>query len=313
MAEFDEARQDTERMFEENTQDNAPEETEDVPQDLQPGEDVKIEQEEMDAAKGVIDEAVNAAEAASAAAVNMDAQISQLREQNSQLMQQNNQLQEGYQSLRQQIQQMSDQQKQSIVNQVYEQPPEKPVIDFASLAFADEDEIKQKQDEYADAMAQYVKRGIMDELSPFVDEAKRGRMEREKQDVIAALSKVPELSGIKDLVPQMDRIIENNSILNNDAIPMDEKYINAYAIARGVNSINTPKKEPTAEDLMKIYENNPEFQELVEQKRLQDVKKNQQVPHMSASSGAVNAALNIQEKPKTWDDASERTRKMFGA
>ena len=162
-------------------------------------------------------------------------------------------------------------------------------------------------------MAQYVKRGVMDELSPFVDEAKRGKLEREKTAVIDALSKVPELEGIENLIPQMDRIIANNIALQSDDIPLDEKYINAYAIARGVSAINTPQKEPTAEDLMRLYEENPEFQELIEKKRLEAVKQNQQVPPMSASNGAVNAALNIKEKPKSWEDASERTKKMFGA
>ena len=63
---------------------------------------------------------------------------------------------------------------------------------------------------------------------------------------------------------------------------------------------------------MKLYEETPTFQELVEKKRLEAIKQSQQVPPFSASSGAVNAALNIKEKPKTFEEASERTRKMFG-
>ena len=80
--------------------------------------------------------------------------------------------------------------------------------------------------------------------------------------------------------------------------------------------MNTPveeKKEPTAEELMEMYNNNPAFQELIEKKRIEAVKGSQQVPPLSASSGAVNVALNIKEKPKTFEEASARTRKMFGA
>lgn len=319
--EFDEARQETENMFtesaaeqdrpiaDEQTSDGM-EESVDTPQDLQPGEDKEMERQET---KAVLDEAVNAAETAADAALDLNEQLNQLKEQNSQLMQQNSQLQEGFSALKNQMNQMSEQQKEAVVDSVYQEQVKKPVIDLAALAFADEAEIKQKQDEYAEAMAQYVKRGVMDELSPFVDEAKRGRLEREKKNVIDALSKVPELAGIEELLPQMDRIIENNVALRSDDIPLDEKYINAYAIARGVNSINTPQKEPTAEDLMRLYEQNPEFQEMIEKKRLEAVKQNQQVPPMSASSGAAGVALNIKEKPKSWEDASERTRKMFGA
>ena len=89
----------------------------------------------------------------------------------------------------------------------------------------------------------------------------------------------------------------------------------AYAIAVGVNSMNTPPvepKEPTPEELMALYESNPEFQEMIEKKRLAALKQSQQVPPFSASSGAVNAALNIKDKPKTFEEASERTRRMFG-
>ena len=290
---------------------DAIEENPEIQQDMQSGENTdaaknrEIEQQET---KAVLNDAVNAAEAASSAAIDLNEQLNQLKEQNSMLMQQNSQLQEGFGALKNQMQQMSEQQKESIVGEVYE----RPTIDLASLAFADEAEIKRQQDEYADKMAQYVKHGVMDELSPLVDEAKRGRLEREKKTVIDALSKVPELSGIEELIPQMDRIIENNVVLRGDDIPLDEKYINAYAIARGVNAINTPQREPTAEDLMQLYEKNPEFQELLEKKRIESLKPNQQVPPLSAGGGAQSAALNIKEKPKSWEDASERTRKMFG-
>lgn len=89
----------------------------------------------------------------------------------------------------------------------------------------------------------------------------------------------------------------------------------AYVIARGVNAVNTPKeehREPTADELMELYDKNPEFQKAVEKRRLGELKESQQVPPFSASSGAVNAALNIKEKPKTFEEASQRTRQMFG-
>ena len=50
-----------------------------------------------------------------------------------------------------------------------------------------------------------------------------------------------------------------------------------------------------------------------EKKRLEKIQGSQQVPPFSSSSGAVNAALAIQEKPKTFEEASQLVRKMFGA
>ena len=102
---------------------------------------------------------------------------------------------------------------------------------------------------------------------------------------------------------ELEKIVSSNRWLQSEDMPMDEKLINAYAIARGVNAINTPpveQKELTSEELMELYDKNPTFQELIEKKRLDAIKNSnsQQVPPFSASSGAVNAALNIKEKPK---------------
>jgi hypothetical protein len=156
----------------------------------------------------------------------------------------------------------------------------------------------------------------MKELAPTLEYAKKGMQEAERNEVLSSLSQVPELSGINDMLPQLDKIIANNRWLQSDDMDMSEKYINAYAIARGVNAINTPPEEPkelTSEELMELYDKNPSFQELVEKKRIDAIKNSQQVPPFSASSGAVNAALNIKEKPKTFAEASELTRRMFGA
>ena len=155
----------------------------------------------------------------------------------------------------------------------------------------------------------------MKELEPTLAYAKKGMQEAERSEMLSALSQVPELSGINDMLPQLDRIIANNKWLQSDDMPIDERYINAYAIARGVNAINTPPEQPkelTDDELMALYDKNPTFQELVEKKRIEAIKNSQQVPPFSASSGAVNAALNIKEKPQTFEDAAERTRQMFG-
>ncbi|MGN1092898.1 MAG: hypothetical protein ACI4RS_04520, partial [Monoglobaceae bacterium] len=132
--------------------------------------------------------------------------------------------------------------------------------------------------------------------------------------VIDALRKIPDFEGIDTMLPRLDRMIANNSILSSDNVPIDEKYIMAYAMAKGVD---TPKervvqREPTADEIVAIYESNPEIQQLIEKKRINSVKNSQQVPPFSASSGAVNAALNIKEKPKTLEEAAKRSREMFG-
>ena len=178
-----------------------------------------------------------------------------------------------------------------------------------------EEEARQMQEEYAAKMTEFVRSGIMKEMEPFLQQAKEGQYQKERSNVLSVLAEIPELQGISDMIPQLDNIIASNKWLQSDDMDMDEKYINAYAIARGVNAMNTPPEEPkelTDEELMELYDKNPTFQELIEKKRIDSIKNSQQVPPFSASSGAVNAALNIKEKPKTFEEASELTRKMFG-
>lgn len=296
MDNFDEAKQATEQMFEAPTEvvEEAPAETpEETPTE-----------ETAPNADAMLDEATTVAEEATQIAEQQNAELSRVTSENEQLRAQNEQLQRT-------ISEMSQANKEEVVEEALEMP----TIDFNELAFADEETQRNAQNEYASKMAEFVRKGVMKEMSPYIEQAKAGQAEKEKNEAITALSNVPELAGIDTMLPQLENIIARNKWLQSSDMPIEDKLINAYAIARGVNAMNTPveeKKELTDDELMELYDKNPSFQELIEKKRIESVKGSQQVPPFSASSGAVNVALNIKEKPKSWDDASERTRQMFG-
>lgn len=228
----------------------------------------------------------------------LDIQIQQIMAENEQLKQANEELQKT-------ITQQSEMQENKIEERVM------PTLDFNALAFDDEETVAQKQAEYARQMAEYVKGDILKEIEPFVSRAKDGIQKDERERVFAMLEAMPDMKDIRSVAPQMDRIIENNKLLFSDDVPADDKYIAAYALAKGANIINNPPRDPSADELMEYYNKNPEFQQMIEKKRLEDIKNSQQVPPMSASSGAVNAALNIKEKPKTWEEASDRAKELF--
>ena len=306
---FDEANKATEEMFLNDEQLPLEEEipTEEQPEEVVEETPAETVEEQPTQETAVLDDAVNTAEIAAQAAQEKDAQLQQALQEIEALKAQNQQMQGT-------LEELSKQNEENLI----EEAMQMPTLDVNALAFATEDEVAQAQANYAQQMAEFVKAGVMKEVSPFVEQAKEGIYQKEKADAISALSQVPELAGINDMIPQLDKIIANNRWLQSDDMPIEEKFINAYAIARGVNAINTPPVQPeppkelTAEELMELYDKNPTFQELVEKKRIDTIKQSQQVPPFSASSGAVNAALNIKEKPKNWDDASERTRQMFG-
>lgn len=255
-----------------------------------------------------VDEAAQTAELAAQVASEKDGQLQQALNDIENLKQQNQQLQGT-------IDELSQRNAENIVDEALTPP----TLDINGLAFADEATQQAAMAKFAQDMSEYNRKQLMQEMSPALEYAKKGMREAEKTEVLEALSQIPELSGIKEIVPQLDRLIENNKFLASDDMPMDEKYINAFAMAKGINSINNPptppeqEKEPTPEELLELYNNNPTFQELVEKQRLEAIKNSQQVPPFSASSGAVNAALNIKEKPQTLEEASKRTLEDFAS
>lgn len=289
---FEEAKTASENMFIEN-----PEVVEETPTET-PTETPPATEETM------LNEATNVAEQATQLAEQQNAELTKYATENEQLKARNEQLQKT-------ISEMSQANKEEVV----EEAMEMPTIDYDELAFADPEVKKKAQQDYASAMAQYIKKDLEKEYSPFVEEAKASRAEKEKNETITALSQVPEFAGIDDMRPQIDHIIATNKWLQSEDMSMEEKIVNAYVMARGVNAVNTPpetKKELTPDELMELYDKNPTFQELIEKKRIESLKGSQQVPPFSASSGAVNVALNIKGEPKTMDEALDRTRNLFG-
>ena len=299
---FEEAYQASEDMLDTGTDTVAENTGADEENGMQPDNEdanqVMLEQQ------SILDEATQAAEAAAQAASDKDAQLSQalgeidaLREQTSNM-----------QSV---IDELSRRNEESITEDVLT-PPE---IDFNALAFADEKTVKAAQAKYAQDMAEYSRKTFMKELEPVFEQAAKAKYNEEKAETVEFLASLPQFNGIKEMMPRIDAIIEKNKWLSSDNIPMDERIVSAYTIARGADSMNAPPpaapKEPTQEELMNYYNTNADFREAVERQRIEAIKEGQQVPPFSASGGAANIALNIKDKPKDFEESLERSRKGF--
>lgn len=239
-------------------------------------------------------------------AIDMNTQQMLQQRQIQQILEENQQLRHTNEELQKTITQQSDEQEGKIEEMAL------PTLDLSNLAFDDAETIAQKQNIYAQQMADYVRRGVMSELAPYLAEAKQGMEHKQQESLLESLEQMPEFKEIRGSLPQINRIMKQNSNLFASDAPYEDKIIAAYAIARGANAINTPPKAaPTTDELMAMYNANPEFQQMIEKQRIDALKDSQQVPVMSASSGLTNAALNIKEKPQTMDEASERARAMF--
>ena len=302
MDNFEEARKGTEEMFAKQQQ---PEQAEE--QQEQPTEQA-LSEENGDTQNETVENAVTTAETAAQAAAEADSARQQAEGRYEEVMQELEALKAKNAELQGTIEELSKRNEESII----EEALEPPTLNLNDLAFADGETLKAAQAKYAADMADYSKKQILKEIEPLINEARAGRLEKEKSGLIKDLAGTKEFSDIEDYIPQIENIMANNTSLWAENAPLEQKYITAYAIAKGVDSMRNPKKEPGTEELMKLYEENADFRDMVDKRRLEEAKKSQQVPPLSASSGAVNAALNIKERPKNFDEASERTRKMFG-
>lgn len=262
-------------------------------------------QSENAAAESLAAEAAQTAETAAEAAAQKASELQDALSELESLRAQNRQLQGT-------IDELSNKNAGQILEEVLT-PPE---LDVSAIAFEDDAAQKAALADYTAKLTEYNRKQLMRELTPTLEYARRG-MEAEKAEaVINELAGLPELADIRGMKPELDRIIENNKWLKSEDMPLEEKYINAYAVARGIDSINhkapAAPASPTPEEMLERYNSDPAFRELIEKQRLSAVAPSQQVPPFSASSGAANAALNIKDKPKTLEEASRRTREMFG-
>ena len=211
--------------------------------------------------------------------------------------------------LKKAIEQQNEAQKQNVVEEALQMP----MIDFTSLVYQDEEGQKAAQAKYAQDMSKFMQQSMMKELSPFIEQAREGIAQKQKGEAVATLSRVPELQGISQMLPQLDNIIANNKALATADVPLEEKYITAYLVAQGLRAQRqqAQKDQMTPEKFMELYNANPEFKDIVEKQRVASVKGAQAVPQFSPSGGAANAALTMPTTPKNFDEAYELSKKYF--
>jgi hypothetical protein len=225
------------------------------------------------------------------------AQMAQLLAQNQQLAAQN-----------QQLAGMLEELSNKNQNAVLEEALTPPVLDLSELWSEDEDTVKQKQAEYAQSMADFMQRKMMSQLSPLLENAKQGLAERERREALNGLSQIPELAGIMGMTPTLEKIIQSNPALSKADVPIEDKLITAYAIAKGAEAIKNggqqQRQQPSLEAFVQLYSQNPDLQKRVEAIRAKNAAENAaEFPPMSASSGVFNAALTAREKPKDFEEA----------
>lgn len=190
-----------------------------------------------------------------------------------------------------------------------------PVLNLSDIAFIDEEEVAKRSTEYTRQVMDYAQRNaeanILKKIEPIISKAQQAAELQEQAEVLNVLNTIPELSGISNMGNELSKIINSTRALQNPELSTEEKYITAYTILQGANGVNNRSKQPTFEEFVEMYDKTPELQNLIEQKRADKLKESQQVPNLSPSNGAGGVALNIPNKPKTFDDVKKLLKGML--
>lgn len=243
------------------------------------------------AAAAQTEEAINTAETAAGVIEDANRQIGEMQQENE--------------SLKNAIKQMNDIQEEKIEQLTV------PILDIDGMAFDDEDTRHAKYEQYAKDMMNYARQNIMDELKPIIDDIKSEKTQRLKSNIISELARTPEFSDINGSVDRIEAIICQNPNLFNENVPLDEQYVIAGMILKGLDSASHETHEPTADELMNYYRSNNVFKQAVEKERISQLN-GQQVPPLSPGTGTGSVAPNIEKKPETISEATDLWRKLLG-
>jgi hypothetical protein len=237
-------------------------------------------------------------------------------------MAQNQQLMQQVGELTQLLQQQSQASRENIVDNALNPTPEQQIeqAQQAQEQITPENIMDRLYENPMGTIGYLVKNAIQGELGDV-----KGTINQITQDKQAAQEQRDWVNAIntivldKDNYPDFEALEDSVSeILNsNPAFKSGDKLEalkNAIDMARG-RQPKQPVPDITSQlnddgFLEKLIQVNPDFLKkiaLIQSKNAQG----QQVPPLSASSGAVGASLNIYNKPQTFDDAKERTYKMF--
>lgn len=208
----------------------------------------------------------------------------------------------------QQLKQSMTQQSQETKAQL-EDALEPPTLDIDGMMYDDDATRQRKQSEYNTAMFEYNRKKLMQEIQPMVDSYRQQQRDGEMQASIANLHNLPGVGNRFDDVaadiPQTIRSIPAlANMAPNEAVPL------AALIAKGRAATNAQAKTPeqTAEEIFA----NTEVMKLLELKRANQLRENQNIPPMSASQGAMSTApLNVTPKPETVQDAWSELETML--
>ena len=189
---------------------------------------------------------------------------------------------------------------------------EPPTLDFEKVQYLDDAERTAELSKYYNAMADYTRKVVMQDLQPVVDQYNRQTKEAADAAVKNQLIGSGKFEGFNEDAEQIEKIIHSTPGLSE--LPPETKYALGYVINRGVKAMNAKPVAPeTTEELVAKVLKNPEAMKAIEKDRVTKLAQaNKSAPPIAASQGQTNAPAISPNPPKTFDEARAKAWKIFG-
>lgn len=223
-------------------------------------------------------------------------------------------------SLKRQLAEQNNARRDEIIENAMQEeltPPTPP--DFSKADYMSDEERNKMWSDFIEQSTEYAIAAARKEYQPYIDAAKQGQRSAQEQAIIEQMSR-PEsgLPGFADELPTIKRVLAENPLFKNSD-DIEANYLNAYLLTKGGRNFE-PKTSLSDDDLklltqqqmVNLYDSNPDFQRAVA-KRLQDnLKDGQNIPQFSASGNTSNsAAANTEPPVLTFKEAAERMKKYL--
>jgi len=187
-----------------------------------------------------------------------------------------------------------------------------PVLDFNEMQYDDDATRAQKMQDWQNAMVQQISDAVSKQyagqLAPIREDYENKRRIAEQEAARQTIWGDSRFADFKDRDEQIQRILNANPELQQ--LGANRSYLVGGLMARGLDY----RPNPTPEEIVKMVQNSPEAQKMLDQQRAQRIAdRNQQIPTIQPSSGLATANAIPENTPKTKDDLYRMTAERLGA
>ena len=186
-----------------------------------------------------------------------------------------------------------------------------PVLDFNEMQYDDDATRAQKMQDWQNAMVQQISDAVSKQyagqLAPIREDYENKRRIAEQEAARQTIWGDSRFADFKDRDEQIQRILNANPELQQ--LGANRSYLVGGLMARGLDY----KPNPSPEELVKMVQNSPEAQRMLDQQRAQTIAdRNQQIPTIQPSSGMATANAIPDAVPKTKDDLFRMAAQRLG-